>query len=261
VSALLYQRKSQRRKNLIEIEAIIVAYAMSRLDLGFLKRFGYNSWRDAFKNTGATLGVRPASMKNLRDEFDPIHPNRRMGWHKRPLRPNRQRVLEEFCEASDEALSELVSRLLRGDKEVEEAVTRPMARTRARVENVAERLRTGRLAEEYFLANSARICGFQPAEIVDYRLEARGYDFGVTHASRLAIEVKGLRRMRGDILFTDHEWQQAVRRQADYWLVVVGSIERQPRGMLIKHPSASIKVVSSLRQSTVLSWRANVALS
>jgi hypothetical protein len=136
-----------------------------------------------------------------------------------------------------------------------------MARTRARVENVAERLRTGRLAEEYFLANSARICGFQPSEIVDYRLEARGYDFGVTHASRLAIEVKGLRRMRGDILFTDHEWQQAVRRQADYWLVVVGSIERQPRGMLIKHPSASIKVVSSLRQSTVLSWRANVALS
>lgn len=261
MSAPSYQQKSQRSRNLIEIQAIIVAYAMSRLDAGFLKRFSYKSWREAFKDTGASLGVRPASMKNLRDEFDPIHPNSRMGWHKRPLRRNRQRVLGEFCEASDEALSELVSRLLRGDKEVEELVTVPMATNRARVENVAERLRTGRLAEEYFLANAGRICGFPPSELVDYRLEARGYDFGVTHQSRLAIEVKGLKLMRGDILFTDHEWQQAIRRQGDYWLVVVGSIGRHPRGMLIKHPSACMKVVSLVRQSTVLSWRANVALS
>lgn len=254
------QQKTQRSRNLIEIEAIIVAYAMSRLDVGFLKRFGYKSWRDAFKDTGAALGVRSASMKNLRDEFDPVHPNARMGWNKRPLRPNRQRVLGEFCDASDEALSELVTRLLRGDREVEELVTRPMATTRARVENVAERLRTGRLAEEYFLANSMTICGFPPSNLVDYRAEARGYDFGVTHESKLAIEVKGLKLTRGEVLFTDHEWQQAIRRQADYWLVVVGSIEREPRGMLIRHPSSSVKVTSSVRQSTVLSWRAKVAL-
>jgi hypothetical protein len=255
------QPKTQRSRKLIEIDAIIVAYAMSRLDVDFLKRFSYKSWQEAFKDTGACLGIRPASMKNLRDEFDPIHPNSRMGWHKRPLRPNRQRVLGEFCEASDEAVSELVSRLLRGDKEVEDLVSRPIAASRARVENVAERLRTGRLAEEYFLANSERICGFSPNELVDCRQEARGFDFGVKRESRLAIEVKGLKLTRGQILFTDHEWQQAIRRQEHYWLVVVGSLERQPRGMLIKHPSSSIRVVSSVRQSTVLSWNASVALS
>ncbi len=73
-------------RKLIEVEAIIVAYAMSRLDAQFLMRFSYESWREAFRATGSRLGVPPASMKNLRDEFDPLHPNGRKGWHKRRLR-------------------------------------------------------------------------------------------------------------------------------------------------------------------------------
>lgn len=252
--------ESMHSRKLIEVEAIIVAYAMSRLDIEFLKRFSYRSWREAFRDTGSRLGVPPASMKNLRDEFDPLHPNSRQGWHKRPLRPNRQRVLGEFCDASDEALTEVVSRLVRGDKEVEDLVVKPIAATRDRVENVAERLRTGRLAEEYFLHNAERICGFSSSQLVDFRIEARGFDFGVRHEDNLAIEVKGLKLMRGQILFTDFEWHQANRRRTDYWLVVVGSVVREPRAVLIKDPSSSIRVVSSLRQSTVVSWKANVSV-
>lgn len=249
-----------RSRYLIEIEAIIVAYAMSRLDTDFLNRFSYNSWREAFRDSGGRLRVRPASMKNLRDEFDPFHPNVRKGWHKRPLRPNRQRVLGEFCEASDDALAEVVTRVLRGDKEVQELVTNPIAATKARVENVAERLRTGRLAEEFFLVNSERICGFPRSALIDTRLDARGFDFGVVSERRLAIEVKGLKLIRGDILFTDHEWQQATRRHGFYWLVVVGSVDRAPRAVMIKNPSASIRVVSTIRRSTVVSWKARVAV-
>lgn len=250
----------RRSAHLIELEAVIVAYAMSRFDKEFLQRFSFKSWREAFRDTGSRLGVRPASMKNLRDEFDPIHPNQRKGWHMRPLRPNRQRVLAEFCEASDEALLEVVSRLLRGDQEVEEIVTKPLATARARVENVAERLRTGRLAEEYFLGHSERICGILPSELVDYRLEACGFDFGVRHESKLAIEVKGIRGSKGDILFTDCEWRQATRKRTDYWLVVVGALDRTPRPFLIKHPSGTLNAVSSIRQSTAVSWRATVAI-
>jgi hypothetical protein len=255
-----HQERMHTRK-LIEVEAIIVAYAMSRLNLDFLKRFSYRSWREAFQDTGSRLRVPPASMKNLRDEFDPLHPNARKGWHKRALRPNRQRVLGEFCDASDEALTELVSRVVRGDKEVEDLVVKPLAATPDRVGNVAERLRTGRLAEEYFLQNSERICGFSSSQLVDYRIEARGFDFGVRHEDNLAIEVKGIKLMRGQILFTDFEWQQANRRKTDYWLVVVGSVVREPRAVLIKDPSSSIRVVSTLRASTVVSWKASVSVS
>jgi hypothetical protein len=71
--------KAKSNRKLIETEAVIVAYAMSRLDSEFLKRFGFPSWHKAFAAIGARLGVRPASIKNLRDEFDPIHPNSRRG--------------------------------------------------------------------------------------------------------------------------------------------------------------------------------------
>jgi len=240
------QQSTRNPRKLIEVEAIIVAYAMSRLDTSFLDRFCYNSWREAFDNVGEQLGVPAASMKNLRDEFDPFHGNPRKGWHKRALRPNRQRVLGEFCDASDDAIAEVVTRVLKADKEIQELVTKPIANSRSHVENVAERLRTGRLAEEYFVAHSEKICGLPPSELIDCRFDARGFDFGVASDERLGIEVKGLKSRRGEILFTDHEWRQAVHKRSFYWLVVVALLRRSPRAILVKDPSASVPVVSTI---------------
>jgi len=254
------QPRRTRSTALIETEAIIVAYAMSRLDRKFLRHFGYPSWRSAFSATGKALDVAPASMKNLRDEFDPVHANPRQGWHKRPLRRNRQRVLGEFCDSSDESVVEIVYRLLRRDPEVEDLVVRPLMEDRERTDNVAERLRTGRIAEDYFLTHSKRICGIAPRQLVDLRFEARGFDFGVRDQDSLAIEVKGLKASRGQVLFTAHEWSQANGRAEDYWLVVVGSIGSTPRARLIRHPAHELSAVSSLRQATVVSWRAAVAV-
>lgn len=199
-------------------------------------------------------------MKNLRDEFDPVHSNARMGWHKRPLRPNRQRVLGELCDASDEAIIEVVARLLERDKEVEELVTKPMAADRRHTENVAERLRTGRLAEAYFMENSLPICGIEASLLTDCRQHACGYDFGVSSLAALALEIKGLKAMRGQILFTDNEWHEANCRRLNYWLVVVGSVDTLPRATLIKNPAESIKVTSQIRQSATISWRATIAV-
>ena len=252
---------SARSRQLIESEAIIVAYAMSRLDKEFLQKFGYSSWRKAFVATGKSLGVPPASMKNLRDEFDPIHPNARMGWHKRPLRTNRQRVVGAFCDASNEAVIDVVTRIFAGDKEVEELITKPMAVAKDPVANVAERLRTGRLAETFFMDNCEAICGVPRKLLLDCRDQACGFDFGVQGQNELAIEVKGLKPMRGSILFTDSEWNQANRRAANYWLVIVGGIDRQPRAMLVKHPSLLLTVKSSIRNVCAISWRANVVVA
>jgi len=85
----------------IEVEALIVGYAMSRLDNLFLDTLGYQTWVDAFDSTSSLFSMPPASIKNIRDEFDPFHDNGRMGWHKRPLRQNRLRVLTELCDLSN----------------------------------------------------------------------------------------------------------------------------------------------------------------
>jgi len=252
--------KKPRDSRLIETEAIVVAYAMSRLDAAFLARFHFKSWRAAFASTGASLGVPAASMKNLRDEFDPLHGFRR-GWHQRPLRPNRQRVLSEFCEVSDDALLEVVENLLRGDKETTEEIVRPLALAKERVENVAERLRTGRLAEEFFVANCEPLCGVRRESLLDRRQEASGFDFGVRGRDELAIEVKGLKVRAGPILFTDFEWRTARTRRGDYWLVVVGNLSTSPLGKLWRNPADLLTVASRARRSTVVSWQATVSVA
>ncbi len=81
------------RKPLLETSALIVGYAMSRLDRGYLDAHKLKSWKAAFRRAGEALKVTPASIKNLRDEFDPVHKNARKGWKDRPMRPNRQRTL------------------------------------------------------------------------------------------------------------------------------------------------------------------------
>lgn len=254
------EQTKSRDSRLIETEAIIVAYAMSRLDELFLVRFRFKSWCSAFAATGSALGVPAASMKNLRDEFDPLHGFRK-GWHQRPIRPNRQRVLSEFCEVSDDALLEIADRLLARDRQAAAEIAAPLAFSKERVENVAERLRTGRLAEEYFLSHSQSICGVPKQAIRDCRQDASGFDFAVVSMPQVAIEVKGLKSRSGGVLFTDLEWRTARTRSSNYWLVVVGDILNEPQPKLWRDPSRHLEVRSSVRRSTAVSWHANVSVA
>jgi hypothetical protein len=93
-----------------------------------------------------------------------------------------------------------------------------MAAARDPVVNVAERLRTGRLAETFFMENSESICGFPSEALLDCRDQACGFDFGVHGRDLLAIEIKGIKTLRGTILFTDKEWNQANHKENNYWL-------------------------------------------
>lgn len=237
-----------------------MAYAMSRLDSEYLRQFKMPSWKAAFSKAATCLGVPPTSMKNLRDEFDPVHPNPRKGWHKRPLRPNRHRVLGMFSDISDNALIEIVSQILDGDQEVAEVISKPLAVERTRVENVAERLRTGRLAEEYFMEHSHRICGVQPDSLIDMRQLACGFDFSISDRPLIAIEVKGMKGRKGEILFTDYEWNVAHHRQSNYWLVVVGCVDERQSHRLVQNPVSKLAARVTVRTATSVSWRTRIAV-
>ncbi len=248
-------------KRLLETSAIIVGYAMSRLDKSYLTARDCPSWKEAFRQAGVALDVSPGSFKNLRDEFDPVHGNARLGWHNRPLRASRQRILGELCDVSDAALVELVSRILARDQEaVADAVT-VLATPAKIVPNVAERLLTGRRAEEHFLEHCEQIIRVARAMIVDCRFEACGFDFGVRGRNRMAVEVKGLKQKRGDILFTDREWTEAKARREDYLLVVVGNLEDVPLVRTIYDPSAILRTSCNYHTSIAVTWRARVGVT
>lgn len=250
----------ETKRTRLETEAIVIGYAMSRLDTDYLTARRHQRWQEAYQEAARALEEPVASFKNLRDEFDPVHPNPRQGWHQRALRPNRQRVLDELQEVSNDALNELVERILRRDEnEIVEAIDALAVVTR-RPANVAERLLTGRRAEEYFLSHCEELVQVEPAAIVDLRQSALGFDFGVQGQPERAIEVKGLKPTKGAVQFTDREWSEAKYRRDNYWLVVVGNLGADPESRVIRDPFSVLTAHCTYQTSVTAVWRSTVSI-
>ena len=80
----------------IRDKSILTGLYFSKFDKAGLDLFGFGGFTEAFNIIGLALGVRPASIKNYRDEFDPLFPNGRMGWHKRSMRDYCKKIHDEF---------------------------------------------------------------------------------------------------------------------------------------------------------------------
>jgi len=242
----------------LDTEAIVIGYAMSRLDRDYLAIRQCSTWEQAFTEAADALSDPPATFKNLRDEFDPIHPNIRSGWHQRNLRQSRQRVLDELKDVTDDALMELVDRILKREEDVVAEAIDSLAVVTKVAQNVAERLLTGRRAEQYFLQESLPLVHVPPQSILDCRQLACGFDFGVQGRPEWAIEVKGMKQPKGQILFTDREWLEAKIRQDNYWVVVVGNLIAEPVARIIKNPHSHLTVRSTYRQSIAVEWHSTI---
>jgi hypothetical protein len=229
---------------------------MSRLDDAYLEVRNYPFWRVAYEDASKVLGLPPASLKNLRDEFDPFFDNGRKGWWRREIREDRKRVLLEFEAVSDAALLELVDRVFMRDEDATHPVLEVLSEAPKRVANVADRLLTGRLAEEYFIEHFSIVLGISGATLCDMRSSAQGFDFGLSHLPEVAIEVKGLRRSSGSLLFTDREWREASVRRDNYWLAIIGDLETIPRHSVLKDPRASLSAICSYQTTIAASWSA-----
>lgn len=251
---------SETSRKRLETAAIIVGYAMSRLDTRYLDSQGIRTWKAAFERGAKALGVPAASLKNLRDEFDPFHDNERKGWRHRALRPNRQRVMGDLSEMSDDALRECVNRILGRDETATEELVDSLVDTRPPAHNVAERLFTGRRAENLFLENCESWIGIPRANVIDRRDSAMGFDFAVAGCPQRAIEVKGLKGHSGAIQFTDCEWSQAKIRQGEYWVVVVGNVITTPIFRLWKDPQRVLRAQCRYQRSVSAFWTSRVTL-
>ena len=253
----------ERLRRRLETESRVIGYAMSRLDGKYLAARKMEGWWDAFREAAQALNASAASFKNLRDEFDPVHPNSRLGWHRRLLRPSRLRIIEELQEVSDDALIEMVAIILSQNGEAIDETLEVLAASPPTFSNtnVAERLLTGRRAEEFFLQHSLSLVQINTDDILDFRQEACGFDFGVKGNAELAFEVKGLKPLHGGILFTDREWLEAKRRRQNYFLVVVGNLAAEPLARVFSDPYNLLPASCTLQTSVTASWRSTVSVS
>lgn len=249
-----------QRRLLLEMEALVIGYAMSRLDAGYLVARGLQRWTQAFEEAGQALAVPASNFKNLRDEFDPFHVNSRQGWKNRPVRASRQHVMEDLAHLSDDAVMAMVSLILqREEASVQEAMTAIVAPNRS-AGNVAERLLTGYRAEDYFLKNCSHLIQVSADNVLNMRLSAQGYDFGVLGRPEWAIEIKGLKRLQGQVQFTDREWQEAKRRRENYWLIVVGNLAADPIPKIVSDPYENLTAACTIQTTVTAVWRSTLSL-
>ncbi|MCL6453743.1 MAG: DUF3883 domain-containing protein [Alicyclobacillus sp.] len=253
--------------------ALVIAFYLSKHDTLAVKHLGYNSFTQAFNEIGKRLDVKPNTIKNMRDEFDPFHFNRRKGWYQRELRPSRLMVLEKCQDLSEEALREIVKAIIQNHSNDTQAKVDPRTfymdlfdfsaaeddDSKNDDKFVGARGITGVKAEKLFIEcyNMGEFPQFS-GSLVDRRHDACGYDFESTAVPKYVFEVKGLSNDRGNVTFTDKEWSMAKDLREHYILIVVSGLETQPQISVIPDPysrlSARMHTYTTIAVNWSISW-------
>ena len=240
--------------------ALIIAFYISKYDREGLKNLGYVNFNEAYRDIEKKIGVKATSVKNRRDEFDPIHDNERVGWYQRPMSPSRVRIVEQFSGMSEPALRGIVLDIINKQGDIFDTLPEVIKRFSEQQPKTKGKfiLRgpTGRKAEELFFKefNSGKT-SFQ-GQLQDCRDLGVGYDFRTDKdgGGYCYIEVKGLDGYTGGVLFTDKEWQTACEKGDDYHLIVVSGIARNPVFSYYSNPARIFVPRRNISTSISVSW-------
>ncbi|MFA9289978.1 MAG: protein NO VEIN domain-containing protein [Solirubrobacteraceae bacterium] len=211
----------------IRDKSIITGLYLSKYSQEGLNELGFKSFQQAFNVLGFSLGSKPASLKNYRDEFDPLFPNDRKGWHKRAIREYCKNYYNEFQNISFSVFSDLIKSFFIENYELENFVRKIEKKDYS--ESIAKRLLTGKAAEEYFKLEYNKIEVFKSYSILDSTQMACGFDYKLSNLNNFyCIEVKGLNDAKGNIQLTEKEFNVAKNLKLKYCLFMVTNFKDKP---------------------------------
>lgn len=241
-------------------KAILTGLYLSKFNSEGLVRLGFNGFTEAFNILGHALGVRPASVKNYRDEFDPLFPNDRKGWHKRPMREYCKAVYDSFGDLTLEAFTALLKEVIYKDHAVDVLMETVAGIQGTCGEGFAKRLLTGQAAEQYFKSEYKKIAVFSGFNLEDTTRLGCGFDFRlVAPETFYAVEVKGLSAVTGNITLTDKEHSVGALLGSLYFLFVVKNFKEEPFHEIYRDPLAGKLVFDQVEHASVeRTWVARV---
>ncbi len=252
---LISQRIATREK------LILVGLYLSKYDSLGLRQLGFGSFVEAFNVIGYALGSKPASIKNYRDEFDPLFPNRRKGWHKRQIRGYCLKVYEEYKHLDLESFTGLVKSFVGYDENVWSAVQAKEEQDESE-SHFAKRLITGLAAEQYFESVHRSLAEFDGYSVENTTRLGCGYDFRLrkeTHKDFLAVEVKGLKERMGNLSLTPKEHELATALGDRFFLFVVKNFQESPFHEIFQNPlSGRLRFTRKELVTVQVSWLTRV---
>lgn len=240
---------------------LYVSYYLARFNDEAYSKLGYGSQRDTHINVGEILGVKPATIKNWRDEFDPLF-GHRAGWYQIPMSKSRLAIANALAALDESTVYELVKDILSKDdqsddselKQLESIVSDSDVISKRDVVYVSRGV-TGRAAEEYFIDQFTS--GNLPFEgmLKDCRDLGIGYDFLIeSKIKTIYIEIKGRDVLEGGLLFTNKEWEVAKRIGEDYYLCLILNISAVPQIQILQNPSLRIGFEKYMYTTIQVSW-------
>ncbi|MHB1674702.1 MAG: protein NO VEIN domain-containing protein [Acidobacteriaceae bacterium] len=241
---------------------ILSGLYLSKYDSAGLKNLGFENFAEAFNVIGYGLGSRPASIKNYRDEFDPLFPNERKGWHKRPIRDYCRAIFEEYKGLDLESFTGLVKSFFGYDGNVESEIV-PTEKEDEGASSFAQRLITGLAAEQYFESIHAELPEFKGYLMENTTRFGCGYDFRLRtepkHKDFLVVEVKGLKEQTGSLSMTPKEYDVASALRERFYLFVVRNFRESPSHSIFRDPlSSELHFRKTERVTIQVSWLTTV---
>jgi hypothetical protein len=241
-------------KNLI---GMLAGYYLSRFDEIAYRRFPCNTQADVHKYLADRIGVPASSVKLWRDEFDPIHPNSRKGWHNRKMAPSRVRMAEMLAGVSEAGVYRLLDDCMQNpDADVIEMLQQAESVQDETVRAPSTRGVTGARAEELFVEWFESGQSIFDAPLKDCRQLQCGYDFEATfNGDVVYVEVKGLKGQTGGVLLTDKEWSVANDVGDKYFLVIIRCVDSvEPRLEVFRDPTNALSASQNVTTVIQVSW-------
>lgn len=239
---------------------LYIAYYLARFDKVALENLGYKNWESCFSDISIKLNVKKHSVRNWRDEFDPLFEHR-AGWYQRPMSPSRTYVALALKSLDEPEIRVIIEDILSGKIQSDTKNLNHLLSIAN--ENLDEgksslfilRGPTGRKAEQYFIEyhknNNLPIAG----KLIDTRDFGCGYDFEIkSESNQHFVEVKGLANNTGGILFTNKEWETAKKERTKYTVCIVSNLNDFPEISFINDPFSKLKPRKNIIQTVQVQW-------
>lgn len=242
-------------------KSILAGLYLSKFDFEGLSYLGFDNFTEAFNVIGLAMGVQPASVKNYRDEFDPLFPNERKGWHKRDIRKYCKDIYDTFHALNLADFSTLLKDIIYKDHEVD-VLMEEIAKSEGDKESTfAKRLITGQAAEQYFRDNFSSVDLFNGYSIEDTTKAGCGFDFKLVSEKKdhyFGIEVKGLNGIKGNIALTNKEHTVANFLKDKYFIFVVKNFKEKPVHDVYQDPLEKLSFRRIENMITQINWNTSV---
>ena len=222
---------------------LYVSYYLSRFNKVAYEKLGYGNMSNTHNKIGELLSVPPNTIRNWRDEFDPLF-GHRAGWYQRPMTQSRLRVVKALEELDEISVRAIVLDILKEKTGASEYETKQL------ISIVSENEPSYEIGKFVLRAPTGKFSG----KLIDCRDYGCGYDFRIEGPETVYIEVKGLSGESGGVLFTNKEWQVANDINNFYYLCIIKNIESQPTVLFINNPASKLKPYKYIHTAIQVSW-------